>query len=41
MSVKLRSLSKILGRVAYPIEPFGFKLVQRELPPSLLKGNRE
>jgi hypothetical protein len=31
----------ILRRVAYPVEPFDFKLWPRELPPPLLKGNRD
>lgn len=33
------SPSSILRRVAYPVEPFDFKLLPRELPPPLLKGN--
>jgi len=32
------SPSSILRRVAYAVEPFGFELVPRELPPPLLKG---
>ncbi len=36
-----KSLSTILRRVAYPVEPFDFKFVQNALPPPLLGGNRE
>src|SRR6266513_69384 len=35
------SLPKILRRVAYPVEPFGFKSVQNGPPPPLLGGNRD
>ena len=35
------SPARILRRVAYPVEPFGFKLVPRELPPPLLNGQRD
>src|SRR5512142_1177271 len=35
------SPSSIPPRVAYPVEPFGFELLPRELPPPLLKGNRD
>lgn len=41
MRVELRSSALILRWVAYPIEPFCFELVQRELPPSLLKSEGE
>ena len=30
----------ILRQVAYPVEPFRLELVPRELPPPLLKGER-
>ncbi len=33
------SLSKVLRRIAYPVEPFGFECVPGELPPPLLEGN--
>ena len=33
-----RSLPTILRRVAYPVEPFGFKFVQNDLPAPLLDG---
>ena len=35
-----RSLSKILRRVAYPVEPFGFMFVQHDPPPALPGGVR-
>jgi len=35
------SFSKILRRVAYPVEPFGFEYIKGELPPPLLQGNRD
>jgi hypothetical protein len=37
----LKCLPKILRRVAYPIEPFGFKVVPNVLPPPLLDGNHD
>src|ERR1035441_9827318 len=40
-ATKLKSLSKILRRVAYPVEPFGLKFVQDCLPLSLLDGIRD
>jgi len=36
-----KSLPKILRRVAYPVEPFGFKSVQNGPPAPLLGGNRD
>src|SRR6267143_2081911 len=36
-----KSLPKILRRVAYPVEPFGFAFAQNDLPPPLLDGNRD
>ena len=33
--------TKILRRVADPVEPLGFMFVPRDLPPSLLGGIRE
>src|SRR5437867_10450713 len=36
-----KSLPKILRRVAYPVEPFGFKSVQNGPPLPLLGGNRD
>src|SRR5947208_14413292 len=36
-----KSLPNILRRVAYPVEPFGFKSVQNGPPPPLLGGNRD
>jgi len=38
---KIKSLPKILQRVAYPVEPLGFKFVQNDLPPSLVDGIRD
>jgi hypothetical protein len=38
---RLKSLPKILRRVAYPVEPLGFKFVQNDLPPSLACGIRD
>jgi hypothetical protein len=38
---RLKSLPKILRRVAYPVEPLGFMFVQNDLPPSLLDGIRD
>jgi len=38
---RLKSLPKVLQRVAYPVEPFGFMFVQHDLPPSLLDGIRD
>ena len=35
------SLSKVLRRIAYPVEAFGFEYVQGEPPPPLLEGNRD
>jgi len=32
------SLPEIFRRIAYPVEPFGFKLVQNGLSPPLLDG---
>ena len=32
------SLSNVLRRVAYPVEPFGFEAVQGDLPPLLIEG---
>jgi hypothetical protein len=36
-----QSLSQILCRVAYPVEPFDFKFVLNCLPPPLLDGFHE
>ncbi len=33
-------LSKILGGIAYPVEPFGFERVKGEPPPLLFDGSR-
>jgi len=38
---RLKSLPKILRRVAYPVEPLSFKFVQNDLPLSLLDGIRD
>jgi hypothetical protein len=38
---RLKSLPKILRRVAYPVEPLSFMFVQNDLPPSLLDGIRD
>src|SRR5437867_2028978 len=35
------SLSKILQRVAYPVEPFRLEIFQNDLPPALLEGSRD
>ena len=35
------SLSKVLRRIAYPVEAFGFEYAQGEPPPPLLEGNRD
>ena len=35
---KVRSLPKILRRVAYPVEPFRFKFVQNDLSPPIPAG---
>lgn len=40
-SKRLGSPASILRRVAYPVEPFDFELVLRQLPPPLLKGKRD
>ncbi len=37
-NLEFESLSKILRRVAYPVEPFRFKFVQNDLSPSILAG---
>jgi len=37
----IKSPSKILRRVAYPVEPFGFKFVSNRQPPPLLDGIRD
>jgi len=34
------SFSKILGRVANAVKPFGFSFVQNDLPPPVLDSNR-
>jgi len=36
-----QSLPQILGRVAYPVEPFGFKFVSNRLLPPVLEGIRD
>ena len=41
MNGALHSPSGILRRVSDPVEPFDFELVPRELPPPLLKGERD
>jgi len=41
LDIGSKSLPKILRRVAYPVEPFGFKSVQNGPPPPLLGGNRD
>ena len=38
MKLCFKSLSKVLRRVAYSVEPFGFNFVPRYLPPPLLDG---
>src|SRR5439155_11672876 len=35
------SLSEILQRVAYPVEPFRLEIVQNDLSPALLGGHRD
>ena len=40
-SFRCVSLAKILGGIAYPVEPFGFELLQAELPPLLPDGSRD
>ena len=41
VSWSLRSpLSKILGGIADPVEPFGFETVQSDLPPLLFDSSR-
>ena len=35
---EMKSLPKILPRIAYPIEPFGFVFVEHNLPPPLLES---
>ena len=37
--MRLESFAKILRRVAYPVEPFGFEAVQCDLPPLLIERN--
>ena len=37
----LRSFPKVLRRVAYSVEPFGFKCVQHRPLPLLFDGNRD
>jgi len=37
----IKSLSKILRRVAYPVEPLGFKFVSNRQPPPLLDDIRD
>ena len=37
-SMESESLPKIFIRIAYPVEPFGFQLVQNDLSPPLLAG---
>jgi hypothetical protein len=36
-----KSLPKVLRRVAYPVEPFGFMFIPRDLPPPLPDGIRD
>jgi hypothetical protein len=38
---RLKSLPKILQRIAYPVEPLGFKFVPNNPRPSLLDGIRD
>ena len=41
MKGALHSPASILRRVAYPVEPFGLRLLPRQLPPPLLQGERD